>query len=315
MADSLKNTSRRVHAGLSQLVRALRSAPKPTPRPASLDQALRGKRVVITGASSGIGRALALQVAAHGGLPVLVARTLDKLTLVQKQIEASGGTARVHVADLSVAADCDRLVAELLADGPVDVLINNAGRSIRRSVRHSYQRAHDFERTMAINYFGALRLTLGLLSQMRERKSGHIINISSAGVLFKTPRFAAYIASKAALDAFSTVAAAESYQDRVYFTTVHMPLVRTPMIEPTDVYRGAPALSPERAARLVLSALRTRKSRVTPAFASLMAFSHALRPERTLRALGALYRSSPGQSKPRTVRVELEPAGQAAKAS
>lgn len=311
---SLRQTSRSAYAGLNQLLRTLRTTPKGGPRPRSLNEALRGKRVVVTGASSGIGKALALQVAAHGGFALLVARKLDKLREVKAQIEASGGAAQVYVADLSLPADCDRVVAELLSDGPVDVLINNAGRSIRRSVRHSYQRAHDYERTMAINYFGSLRLILGLLPHMRERKSGHVINISSAGVLFKTPRFSAYIASKAALDAFSAVAAAESYHDRVYFSTIYMPLVRTPMIAPTDVYRGAPALSPERAARLTLSALYTRKTRVMPVFAGLMALSHALSPVGTLRALSAMYRVSPGQTKPRAAVVE-SPRMAASKAS
>jgi short-subunit dehydrogenase len=154
---------------------------------------------------------------------------------------------------------------------------------------------------MALNYFGALRLILGLLPDMRVRKSGHIINISSAGVLFKSPRFAAYVASKAALDAFTQVAATEAYADRVHFTTVHMPLVRTPMIAPTKAYRRAPALTPEQAAELTLEALVSQKTRVTPFFAGWSAVSRALFPEGTLRVVNAIYRSTSGSSAKREV--------------
>lgn len=285
--------------GVARWQRLLRGAlrePTRAPRPRTLRDALSGKRVVITGASSGIGKAIALEVAAHGGVALLVARKREALDEVRGQIETQGGTARAFVADLSLAEDCERLLAELRAEGPVDVLINNAGRSIRRSVRHAYDRVHDFERTMALNYFGALRLILGLLPQMRARRAGHIINVSSAGVLFKSPRFAAYVASKAALDAFSAVAASEAYGDDVHFTTVHMPLVRTPMIAPTKAYRRMPALTPEQAAQLTLSALVSQKTRVTPFFAGFSAVSRALFPERTLRAIHAIYRSTSGSN-------------------
>jgi short-subunit dehydrogenase len=274
---------------------ALRPAPR-APRPHSLSEALAGKRVVVTGASSGIGRALALEVAAHGATALLVARHQDALDQVRAEIEAAGGKAQVFVADLTRAEDCERLLGELHSAGAVDVLINNAGRSIRRSVRHAYARVHDFERTMALNYFGALRLILGVLPEMRARRAGHVINVSSAGVLFKTPRFAAYVASKAALDAFTQIAATEVYADQVRFTTVHMPLVRTPMIAPTRAYRRVPALSPEQAARLTLSALVSHKTRVTPFFAGWSAVSRALFPESTLRVINAIYRSTTGSN-------------------
>jgi short-subunit dehydrogenase len=286
-----KRLGRRWH----KIARAVAAEIRSESPPRSLSEALRTKRVVITGASSGIGRALALTVAAHGGVALLVARRRDKLEEVQREIAAQGGASEVFVADLSLAEDCERLVSELIAAGEVDVLINNAGRSIRRSLRHAYDRSHDFERTMALNYFGSLRLILGLMPGMRARRSGHVINVSSAGVLARTPRFAAYIASKAALDAFTQVAAAEAYGDHVYFSTVYMPLVRTPMIEPTAIYRKAPALTPEQAAELTLSALLSRKSKISTMFGDFLAASHALRPTGTLRVLNAVYRMTAGQ--------------------
>jgi short-subunit dehydrogenase len=282
-----------------EIARALAAELRPEPAPRSLAQALQGKRAVITGASSGIGRALALAVAAQGGVPVMVARRRDKLEQVKREIEAAGGEAELFVADLSLAEDCERLVSELTRAGDVHILINNAGRSIRRALRHAYDRSHDFERTMALNYFGSLRLILGLMPGMRARRSGHIINVSSAGVLARTPRFAAYIASKAALDAFTQVAAAEAYGDHVYFSTVYMPLVRTPMIEPTAIYRTAPALTPEQAAELTLSALLSRKSKISTMFGDFLAASHALRPTGTLRVLNAVYRMTAGASQGR----------------
>ena len=263
-------------------------------RPRSLSAALAGKRVVITGGSSGIGSALAHEAARHGAEVLLVARRREQLSAVCAEIEAAGGKARLFCADLSSADECQRLLEELRAVGSIDVLINNAGRSIRRSVRHAYDRAHDFERTMALNYFGSLRMILGILPDMRARGRGHVINISSAGVLFKSPRFAAYVASKAALDAFTEVAATEAYADGVHFTTVHMPLVRTPMIAPTRAYRRAPALTPTEAARLALSALVSQKPHVTPLLAGWTAASRALFPTSARRVINAIYQRTAG---------------------
>jgi short-subunit dehydrogenase len=284
-----------------KIARAALAELRPEAPPRSLAEALHEKRVVITGASSGIGRAIAREVAARGGIALLVARRREELELVQAEIAERGGRAELFTADLSLAEDCQRVVAELLRAGQVDVLINNAGRSIRRSLRHAYDRSHDFERTMALNYFGSLRLILGLMPGMRARKSGHIINVSSAGVLARTPRFAAYIASKAALDAFTQVAAAEAYGDHVYFSTVYMPLVRTPMIEPTAIYKNARALTPEQAAELTLSALLSRKSKISTMFGNWIAASHALRPLGTLRVLNAVYRMTAGGERARSV--------------
>ena len=146
----------------------------------------------------------------------------------------------------------DALVKRMVADHPgIDMLVNNAGRSIRRSVSLSQERFHDYERTMAVNYFGAVRLTMRLLPHMARRRFGHVVNVSSIGVQTNPPRFSAYVASKSALDAFSRIAASETYGDGITFTTIHMPLVRTPMIRPTKIYNAFPARSPEEAADLV----------------------------------------------------------------
>ena len=143
------------------------------------------------------------------------------------------------------------------------MLVNNAGRSIRRSGTLSVDRLHDFERTMSLNYFAPLRLTLGLLPHMRASGFGHIVNVTTMGLQTDTPRFAAYLASKAALDEFGAVAGRELLGDGVTFTSVRMPLVRTPMIAPTAAYRALPAASPRDAALLVVRALERRPVRVS----------------------------------------------------
>jgi short-subunit dehydrogenase len=252
------------------------------------------KTVLVSGASSGIGYAVAHQLAGAGARVVLVARSADKLRALKAEIERSGGRALIYAADLSAAQSTDGLLARLAADGvQIDVLINNAGRSIRRSVADASLRLHDYERTMALNYFGAIGLILGLLPGMRARGQGHIINVSSSGTQMGTPLFSAYIASKAALDAFTRVAASETRHHGVRFTTVLMPLVRTPMIAPTAEYRDAPALSPEEAAQLVLRALVTGESRLGTRLGKLFELAHAIAPALVERALGAGHRLVP----------------------
>lgn len=219
-------------------------------------KALKDKYVVITGASSGIGLVTAVKVAQAGGIPVLVARGKDKLEALQRTIEINGGTAHVFAADLSDYESIDDLARRLNDELPrVDFLINNAGRSIRRSLKLSYDRFHDFERTMQLNYFGAIRLIMGVLPGMTERRSGHIVNVSSIAVLTSTPRFSAYTASKSALDSWSNVAASELAHERVTFTNIHMPLVRTPMIAPTKMYDRFPTISPAQAADMLIEAM------------------------------------------------------------
>ncbi|WP_134667101.1 MULTISPECIES: SDR family oxidoreductase [Amycolatopsis] len=228
---------------------------------------LDGRRVIITGASSGIGRATALKVAAAGGVPLLVARRQHELEEVRDEIIAAGGTASVYPADLTDEDSVRKAVDAMLSEhGRIDMLVNNAGRSIRRSIKLSYDRMHDYERAMAINYFGAVRLILAVLPHMSERKFGHIVNVSSIGVQGIAPRFSAYAASKAALDYFSRIAATETHGDGITFTTIHMPLVRTPMIRPTKIYDAFPTKSPEQAADMVLKALIQRPKHIgTPA--------------------------------------------------
>jgi NAD(P)-dependent dehydrogenase (short-subunit alcohol dehydrogenase family) len=245
----------------------------------TLENAVRDKVVMITGASSGIGEATALRLGAAGATVLLVARSADKLEALEARIAERGGDAAAHPADLSEIADIERMVAEALdRHGRVDVLVNNAGKSIRRSLDLSYDRFHDFERTMQLNYFGAVRLILALLPGMRERGFGHIVNVSSAGVQTRVPRFTGYVASKAALDAFSECAQAEVAHDGVRFTTIHMPLVRTPMIAPTKIYRSFPAIKPEEAADRIAQAIVYQPHRIGTPFGNMAALLNAASP-------------------------------------
>ncbi|MEI7891983.1 MAG: SDR family oxidoreductase [Myxococcales bacterium] len=263
-------------------------------RDRTLTAALRNKNVLITGASSGIGRSVALKVAEAGGLAILVARSEENLAQVRSEIEASGGHAATYSCDLSSLEACDALVASVLRDhGRVDVLVNNAGRSIRRSIAHSYDRFHDYERTIRLNYFGSLKLILGFLPGMRERRSGHIINVSSIGVLTNAPRFSAYVASKAALDALTRCIASEMMGEGVELTNVYMPLVRTPMISPTKIYELLPALSPEEAAEMVLGPMVTHDKRVTTRLGAFTEAAYALAPRLVDRVMGLGYRVFP----------------------
>jgi NAD(P)-dependent dehydrogenase (short-subunit alcohol dehydrogenase family) len=263
-------------------------------RDRSLASVIKGKRVLITGASSGIGLETALKVGEAGGEVLLVSRTREKLEEVAKQVEEAGGTAHVHPADLSDLEDIDRLAAEVLEQhGGVDVLVNNAGRSIRRSVERSYDRFHDFERTMQLNYFGALKLILAFMPGMRERKSGHIINVSSIGVQTNTPRFSAYVASKSALDAFSRCTAPEVVADNVKFTTVYMPLVRTPMIAPTDIYKAFPTLTPDEAAQMLCDAMIDKPKRMASRLGTFGEVLYAISPKTVDIVLNQAYNLFP----------------------
>jgi thioester reductase-like protein len=260
----------------------------------TLREALQGRTVIITGASSGIGRSTAMMVAAAGGIPLLVARNVEKLEEARAEIVAGGGEAYVYAADIADMESVDRLVERVLADHRnIDFLVNNAGRSIRRSIALSYDRFHDFERTIQLNYFGAIKLIIDLLPHMRERGSGHIVNISSIGVQTNPPRFSAYVASKAALDAFTRVVASEVIGDGVTFTTIHMPLVRTPMIAPTKMYDAFPAISPEEAAEMICDAMRTRPKHMGTRLGTLGEVAYALSPKTVDRILHLAYRVFP----------------------
>jgi NAD(P)-dependent dehydrogenase (short-subunit alcohol dehydrogenase family) len=241
------------------LVRRHLLAPVARRRGSPLPSPLVGRVVLVTGASSGVGEASAKAIAARGATVLCVARRQGELGRVVREIEAAGGSAYGYVCDLTDPAATDALVALVLGEHEaVDMLVNNAGRSIRRSLELSYDRMHDFERTMAINYFGPVRLILGLLPRMRERRFGHVVNIVTWGVQMKAPKFTAYIASKTALDTFSRIAGRETWFDNVTFTNLRLDLVRTDMIVTTDAYRRAPAKSPEQAAALVVRALEDR---------------------------------------------------------
>jgi NAD(P)-dependent dehydrogenase (short-subunit alcohol dehydrogenase family) len=261
---------------------------------ASLENSVRGRSVMITGASSGIGRAAAVKIGAAGGIVLLVSRTREKLEEVQTQIELEGGSAHVHPCDLSDTDDIDRMADEVLAQhGHVDVLVNNAGKSIRRSIALSYDRFHDFERTMQLNYFGPVKLMLKLLPRMRARKQGHIVNISSIGVQTNTPRFSAYVASKAALDAWSRAVASEMIDDGVTITTIHMPLVRTPMIAPTKLYNRFPTITPDEAAGMIAQAIVHRPKRIATPLGTLGQLLYAINPRSMDYVLNTAYQLFP----------------------
>jgi len=230
---------------------------------------LKGKRILITGASSGIGEAGAEKLARAGAKVVVVARRQELLDAVAARITAAGGDARALTCDLSDLDAIDELVATLEKDlGGIDILINNAGRSIRRPLAESLDRWHDVERTMALNYFSPLRLIRGLAPGMRERGDGHVINVSTWGVLNESsPLFSVYNASKAALTAVSRVIETEWSRDGVHSTTLFYPLVKTPMIAPTRAYDGLPGLTADEAAEWMLTAARTRPVRIAPRMA------------------------------------------------
>jgi NAD(P)-dependent dehydrogenase (short-subunit alcohol dehydrogenase family) len=275
----------------------------------SFEGAVNGRAVLITGASSGIGRATARKVAAAGGIPLLVARTPERLQETVEEIAAAGGSAYAYPCDLADLDAIDELVQRVLADHPaVDVLVNNAGRSIRRSVALSYERFHDFERTMQLNYFGAIRLTMGLLPHMRARGGGHVVNVSSIGAQTNPPRFSAYVASKAALDAWTRVVGSETIGDGVTFTTIHMPLVRTPMIAPTKMYDAFPAITPEQAADLVCDAIRARPKTIGTRLGTFGEVAYALFPKAVDQVLHAAYKVFPDSA---AARGERDPAEKA----
>ena len=260
----------------------------------SLSGRVKGKVVVVTGASSGIGKATALKLAGAGAKVILVARGEEKLVETKQEIEAAGGTCWMYTADVSDLASCDALVARVLKEhGTCHYLVNNAGRSIRRGVINSFDRFHDFERTMQLNYFGALRLIMGFLPKMIEQRQGHVINISSIGVLSNAPRFSAYVASKSALDSFSACASSEFLDKGVNFTTINMPLVRTPMIAPTKMYENVPTLSPEEAADLVVEAIVYKPVRIATRLGIFGAICHAAAPRLTQIMLNTAFNMFP----------------------
>ena len=266
-----------------------------------IDRSLRGtvggKVVLVTGGSSGIGLAAAHKFAEAGAVTIICGRDQDKLDEACKEAKGKGYEFVAYAADIADMADCDRFIALLIENhGGVDFLINNAGRSIRRAIESSYDRFHDFERTMQLNYFGCLRVTMGLLPGMAERRKGHVVNISSIGVLTNAPRFSAYVASKAALDAWTRCASSEFADRGITFTTINMPLVRTPMIAPTGIYNNVPTLAPEEAADMIADACISKPVRIATRLGISGQVLHALLPRVAQIAMNTSFRMFPDSS-------------------
>ncbi|UGT39967.1 SDR family NAD(P)-dependent oxidoreductase [Nocardia yamanashiensis] len=264
---------------------------KPTGTP------LTGRHVLITGASSGIGRAAAIAIAAKGAVVLLLARRAAELDAVVREIRDAGGAAFGYPCDITDAESVEHTAKAVLSQHDhVDMLVNNAGRSIRRALHLSTDRVHDFERTMAVNYIAAVRLILALTPRMRERRTGHIVNVSSSAVQVAPPRFAAYAASKAALDKFTEVAAVEMRSDGVTFTTIHMPLVETPMSAPSKNSEFFPSRSAEWAAAVVVRALVERPRRIDTPAGTAGELGALFTPGIMSRTLHEFYRRLPESS-------------------
>lgn len=261
----------------------------------SLRGAVKGKIVVLTGGSSGIGEAAAMRIADAGGKVLVVARDQAKLAEVRKRITAMGGFVKTYSCDITDYAANDQLAKDILEEfGQVDILINNAGLSIRRSLSLSYSRFRDFERTMRLNYFANVRLTMNLLPSMSARKDGQVINVSSIGVLTNAPRFAAYVASKAALESFTRCAAAEYHDEGVHFTIINMPLVRTPMIAPTRIYDDMPTIiSADEAADMIADAIIRRPQRIATRLGVMAEIMHLVMPKMSEVVMNSAFRMFP----------------------
>jgi NAD(P)-dependent dehydrogenase (short-subunit alcohol dehydrogenase family) len=281
-----------------------------------IDRSLRGtaggKVVLVTGGSSGIGLAAAIKFAEAGAVTLICARDQDKLDAAVAEIQAKAGKdARVHAyaCDIADEAQAAALIAWCDSEfGGVDFLINNAGRSIRRAIESSYDRFHDFERTMQLNYFGCLRVTLGLLPGMVRKRKGHIVNISSIGVLTNAPRFSAYVASKAALDAWTRCASSEYADQGITFTTINMPLVRTPMIAPTKIYNNVPTLSPEEAADMIAQACISKPVRIATRLGKFGEVLHAVAPRIAQIVMNTSFRMFPDSEAAKNLKPGEKPA-------
>ncbi len=277
----------------------------------SLRGTVSGKVVLITGGSSGIGLAAAHKFAEAGAITLICGRDQDKLNDACKEAKANGYSFEAYPVDIAEMGDCDRFIKQVVADhGGVDFLINNAGRSIRRAIESSYERFHDYERTMQLNYFGSLRVTMGLLPGMVAKKRGHVVNISSIGVLTNAPRFSAYVASKAALDAWTRCASSEFADQGISFTTINMPLVRTPMIAPTGLYNNVPTLSPEEAADMIAQACIFKPVRVATRLGITGQLLHALLPRVAQIAMNTSFRMFPDSGAAKGAKPGDKPARQ-----
>ncbi len=258
------------------------------------DGPLVGRHVIITGASSGIGRASAMAVAERGATVFALARNGDALDDLVAEIRSNGGQAYAFTCDITDSGSVEHTVKDILGRfDHVDYLVNNAGRSIRRSVVNSTDRLHDYERVMAVNYFGAVRMVLALLPHWRERRFGHVVNVSSAGVQARSPKYSSYLPTKAALDAFSEVVATETLSDHITFTNIHMPLVATPMIAPSRRLNPMPAISAEHAAAMVVRGLVDKPARIDTPVGTLAEAGNYFTPKLSRRILHQLYLGYP----------------------
>ncbi len=265
-----------------------------------------GRHVIITGASSGIGRAAAIAVAERGATVFALARNGDALDDLVAEIRANGGQAYAFTCDVTDSGSVEHTVKDILGRfDHVDYLVNNAGRSIRRSVVNQTDRMHDYERVMAVNYFGAVRMVLALLPHWRERRFGHVVNVSSAGVQARSPKYSAYLPTKAALDAFSEVVATETLSDHVTFTNIHMPLVATPMIKPSRRLNPVPPISAEHAAAMVVRGLIDKPLRIDTPLGTLSEAGHYFTPKLSRRILHQLYLGYPDSA---AARGDVQPA-------
>lgn len=281
-------------ARVARTIRAVTGGPSP----------LAGRTVLITGASSGIGEATSYAAARRGAHVLLAARRAEELERVRRTIEQGGGRASTYLVDMADGDSIDALVEQLLAElGAVDYLVNNAGRSIRRSLELTHDRFHDFERMMAVNYFGAVRLTMGLLPAMRAQRFGHVVNIVTWGNQIKAPKFAAYIAAKSALDVFGRILSREAYFENVTCTNMRVAIVRTPMIAPTAEYEGR-GESPEECAERVVRALEDRPVTVDGAFGSVFEVLNVVTPRLADLAMAVSHLRTPDSAAARgTARV------------
>ena len=258
------------------------------------DGPLVGRHVIITGASSGIGRASAIAIAERGATVFALARNGDALDDLVTEIRGSGGQAHAFTCDVTDSASVEHTVKDILGRfDHVDYLVNNAGRSIRRSVVNQTDRLHDYERVMAVNYFGAVRMVLALLPHWRERRFGHVVNVSSAGVQARSPKYSSYLPTKAALDAFSEVVATETLSDHITFTNVHMPLVATPMIKPSRRLNPVPPITAEHAAAMVVRGLIDKPLRIDTPLGTLSEAGHYFTPKLSRRILHQVYLGYP----------------------
>ena len=266
------------------------------------DGPLVGRHVIITGASSGIGRASAIAVAERGATVFALARNGQALDDLITEIREFGGSAYAFTCDVTDSASVDHTVKDILGQfGHVDYLVNNAGRSIRRSVSASTDRLHDYERVMAVNYFGSVRMVLALLPHWRERRFGHVVNVSSAGVQSSSPKYSAYIPSKAALDAFADVVGTETLSDHVTFTSIHMPLVETPMIAPSRKLNPTSAITPDHAAAMVVRGLVDKPARIDTPLGTLADAGMYLVPKLSRRILHQVYLGYPDSAAARGI--------------